>query len=91
MEHDVFPFERFSRIPRAEQGLGHVHIEKMHRTFIYFREPLRKIDGNLAFAAARFPQEDEIFATSNNVMDFLLQFSHSPSLGRIETRIMPLW
>ena len=61
MKTDAHRRKRFSLIPAAEQGLGHVQIEEVDLFTALLVQGQGKIDGDLALAASGFPQKNEVF------------------------------
>ena len=49
----------------AEEGLGHVQVKEVDGLAAQFRQCLGEIEGQLAFAAARLAQENNIAAGSH--------------------------
>ena len=59
MELHPGPFQRVPQVPGTEQRLGHIQIEEMNGVRSG-RQTAGQIHRQLAFAASRLPQEDEI-------------------------------
>ena len=60
MNADALLRQKRGLISRTEEGLGHVQIEKVYRAAFLRGKGQGKIDRNLAFAAARLPNEDKV-------------------------------